>query len=221
MASRWRKADVPAVIRFLNSRSTTPDSSGWGPVELPWALLAEDYLGFARTDLRQGSTRGSVNALGNAKRALHCRIDSVLFTTGFWPQASSKRWNFNQKEELLTEIHVITPKVLRRINQLRNQVEHEYSAPQDRDRLADFIDTIELFLASTDRAAKGRYDSAGFATEKGGRSVEVSFNGDPVLSARLFGDAGFEKEITTRDFAEFRTLQAAVFGAAKRGGEFI
>lgn len=221
MANRWPKADVPAVIRFLNRRSTTPGGSSWGPVELPWALLAEDYLGFARTDLRQSSTRGDVNALGNAKRALHCRIDSVLFTTGFWPQVSSKRWNFNKKEEILTEIHVVAPRVLGRINQLRNQVEHEYSAPHDRDQLADFIDSIELFLESTDRAAKGRYDSVDFETGNGRRSIGISFEGDPVLSARLFGDAGYEQEIITQNFAEFRALQAAVFGAAKRGNEFL
>ena len=39
---------------------------------------AEDFLEFAKEDSRGKDLRSCVNALGNVKRAIECRIDSIL-----------------------------------------------------------------------------------------------------------------------------------------------
>jgi hypothetical protein len=219
--ARWDVADLQAVLRFLGRPGTSLAHSSTTTVELPWALLAADYLRFARTDLRGGSTRGDVNALGNAKRALHCRIDSVLYTTGFWKRAERERWDFADKEQLMAEIQIVAPLILRRINKLRNRVEHDYAAPDDRDQLGDFIDAVELFLAGTEHAASSRYLTATFVREAGGRSIEASFAGDPRLSVRLLAIGRPAKELRTRSFSEFRALQSALYIAAKRTGKIL
>jgi hypothetical protein len=205
----------------LNDENTVIDGSSRGPVALPWELEADDYFEFARTDFVQESTRGSVNALGNAKRALHCRIDAVLFVAGFWERAQTERWDFDAKAELLAEIHVVTPQILKRINRLRNKVEHEYAAPENRDQLDDFIDTVELFLASTRHSASHRYDHVDFVSEATDAGVSVHFDGKPVLEARIYREEASSQTLKTETFEEFRALQAAVYGAAKQENEIL
>jgi hypothetical protein len=212
--------DVAAVIDALSHDDLEPDGSSTTAVELPWELSADDYLEFAQSDFREDSTRGNVNAMGNAKRALHARIDAILFTTGFWERAQSKRWNFDSKAKLLAEIHVVAPGVLRRVNQLRNSVEHEYSAPDDRDRLEDFIDSIELFIYGTMHVASHRYSDVSFILT-GDEGLGISFEGISELDVQYYGKKPRRVAFKTSTFKEFRALQAAVYGAARRCGEFL
>jgi hypothetical protein len=212
--------NIAAVIDLLGREGIEPEGSSITPVELPWELSADDYLKFAQRDFEEESTRGDVNAMGNAKRALHARIDAILFTTGFWERAQSKRWNFDSKAELLAEIYVVAPGVLRRVNQLRNTVEHEYSAPANRDRLEDFIDSIVLFLYGTMRSATHRYEDVSFDLPDDG-GLGISFDGSSALEVLYYGQDPPKRPVTTSNFEEFRVLQAAVYGAARRCGEFL
>lgn len=41
-------------------------------------LVPEDYLGFAKKDLKQRDERGLINALSNTKRAIDCLIENTL-----------------------------------------------------------------------------------------------------------------------------------------------
>jgi hypothetical protein len=220
MAQARQIDDLEGAVRFLGQSSTESEggSSGW--VKLPWDLLAGDYLRFARSDLRQGFRRGRVNALGNAKRALHCRVDSVLFSFGYWGQVED--WNFNRKQDILTELGVVAPGVLRRANQLRNKVEHEYSDPSDVDQLQDLIDAVDLFLAGTEPVASMRYSQLSFVQRGSARGLTVDFDGRPQLLARPSGaDGKFLGSIETQGFEEFHSLQSAVFKAAKRDGSIF
>ena len=44
-----------------------------------YEICAEDFLEFAKEDFKGQDLRSRVNALGNAKRAIECRIDTLLY----------------------------------------------------------------------------------------------------------------------------------------------
>ena len=77
---------------------------------------AGEYLSFARSDFSQGSTHGLINALGNAKRALHLMIDTLLQNYGMLRH--NKVVNFPEKLELLDQAGLIAFNVFRRLNGL-------------------------------------------------------------------------------------------------------
>lgn len=112
-------------------------------------ISAEQYLKFAESDLLDGeSERHLVNALTNAKRALHLRMEDVCLGFGFASYGGVH--SFPRMAEYISKIGVTAPRVLNRLNQLRNQVEHEYLVPS-RLEVETFIDVTSLFAASTQR----------------------------------------------------------------------
>ncbi|AKM31473.1 hypothetical protein AB870_17125 [Pandoraea faecigallinarum] len=112
-------------------------------------ISAAQYLKFAESDLSEGeSERHLVNALTNAKRALHLRMEDVCLGFGF--ASFGERRSFPRMVEFLSKVGVTAPRILNRLNQLRNQVEHEYLAPH-RSEVETFIDVTSLFAASTQR----------------------------------------------------------------------
>lgn len=178
---------------------------------------ASDYLSFARSDLRQGGRRGRINALGNAKRALHAQTDAVLYCAGFWERAQERNWDFRARIDLLTEMKIATPQVLARINRSRNRVEHDYEVPEDTQQLTDFCDAVELFVSASASYASNSYNAALFEREYRGsmRSIEIVFSGNERLEAVVDGSSGL-RHIRTRSWKRFRSLQIAVYAAAYR-----
>lgn len=112
-------------------------------------VSAEQYLDFAAHDLLDGdSERHLVNALTNAKRALHLRMEDVCVGFGFASYGGPR--SFPRMVEYISRIGVTAPRILTRLNQLRNQVEHEYLVPS-RSEVETFIDVTSLFAGSTQR----------------------------------------------------------------------
>lgn len=104
-----------------------------------------DYLSFAREDLYAGDeARNIINAVGNAKRALHLQVETICNGYGY----KSKSKDFPPKLNFLRQIGVIAPKILEKMNKTRNRIEHAYYCPTF-DEADDFIDIVELFLYAT------------------------------------------------------------------------
>ena len=103
---------------------------------------------FAEADLKDPPSRGVVNALSNAKRCLDARVDSVLITFCLPKKARSERWNVPRKLERISDLGVITPRVLTKLNRTRNLIEHEFHKPT-REQVEDFVDIVALFHEAT------------------------------------------------------------------------
>jgi hypothetical protein len=84
-------------------------------------------------DLRGQTMRDTVNALSNTKRSIDCLFDSLLLAVGFLEDSKQQRWSFPEKMAFLSEIGIITPYVLGRINSTRNLLEHEFRRPNRSD----------------------------------------------------------------------------------------
>jgi hypothetical protein len=108
------------------------------------------YLDFAKADLdMEESERSRINAVANAKRALHRRVDSLAEGLGFEHYPSNKK-DFPNKLAFCAKCGVTTPRIIERLNTLRNKVEHDYYLPTRREA-EDFVDVVALFLAATER----------------------------------------------------------------------
>lgn len=117
-------------------------------IEVPFELTAKDFLGFASEDLKKKSMRDTVNALGNIKRSIDCLFDSLLFAVNFLEDSKRERWTFPEKMNFLSEIGIITPYILSRINSARNLLEHEFKKPDRKDVEMAYDVAILLYYAT-------------------------------------------------------------------------
>jgi hypothetical protein len=120
----------------------TDDVSGSAPAS------PDMYVDFAKQDIGNSGHRGSVNAVSNAKRALHLQVDIICAALGFNKLPKREKKKFPQKIQFLNQSGVLAPRVILRLNQHRNLIEHEYHVPA-RKEAEDYVDIVELFLEST------------------------------------------------------------------------
>jgi len=132
----------------------TPVLSSAIVLDTPHKITTRDYLNFASEDLKEKKDKRSlVNALSNAKRSLHFQIDLLTKAFGISNLAPKSRLDFPRKLDFCVQCGIVGPQILRKINRLRNIVEHEYYVPE-LNEVEDFIDITELFIAATDHLLK-------------------------------------------------------------------
>lgn len=85
-----------------------------------------------------------------AKRSLDCQIESLLIALGLYSSAKKHNWNIPKKIEIIKSVVIIAPRVLTKINRVRNIMEHEIIRPYE-EQVSDFIDIVTLFNACTDK----------------------------------------------------------------------
>jgi hypothetical protein len=132
------------IKELLDNRFKTGSRSHYGPVKV-YDICATDFLEDSKgKDLRQ-----RVNALGNVKRAIECRVDVILYNYCLHKKSEKEGWNFPEKVEVIQQLGIVAPRILKKINQKRNELEHRYLEPTQ-DDVDDALDVATLFLAYTD-----------------------------------------------------------------------
>ncbi len=107
------------------------------------------YLEYAKEDISEDrSQRAFINAVGNAKRAFHFQVDMICNAFGWGKIWGKKQSNFSHKLDYVAKCGVVSPNILRKLNQVRNKVEHDYVVPSE-EEAEDYIDIVELFLMAT------------------------------------------------------------------------
>ncbi len=109
------------------------------------------YLEFAHEDISDGDgPRHRVNALANAKRALHLHVETFCDALGFerWTE-KPKRPDFSVRVRFLAECGIATPRIVAKLNKFRNAVEHEYSVPS-REETLDYVELVDLYLRASE-----------------------------------------------------------------------
>ena len=132
-------------------------------------IRPEEFITFAKADFLKSDTRGLVNALCNAKRAIDCQTDgflrvNALAVDGLEKQlrpcgVASLSFGTTQRDgplkfRLLRALGIATPELITRMRRLRNLLEHEYRKPRPAD-VRNAIGIAELFV----QACRGRMQS--------------------------------------------------------------
>ncbi len=152
-------------------------------------IRPEDFITFAKADFFKADTRGLVNALSNAKRAIDCQADNFLFAIGLDPQELKKQLgthgiasvNFGcaptdtpLKFRLLRALGVAAPGIIARFRRVRNLLEHEYKKPK-RMEVSNAIDIAELFVQACRGKMQSAFDTIWFGSGKMNSQDEIDF----------------------------------------------
>lgn len=118
----------------------TIDPKGFAGLETSTPIKPSEYLSFAEKDFRLGSTRGLVNSLTNSKRAIDCEIFNVLSALSI-----PEPYSFPARLEKLQSLGLLAPRLIRRVVQLRNLLEHQYHKPSASE-VEDALDIAAMFM---------------------------------------------------------------------------
>ena len=108
-------------------------------------IAPNEFLDFAEKDIASNLQHKFVNALANIKRALDSQVSNIFSAFGI----SDKKMGLERKMEILQKAGSVTPRILNKVNQIRNLMEHEYANP-DGETVIDMLDVVSLFIAYTD-----------------------------------------------------------------------
>lgn len=131
------------------------DAESPSNLSIPSGPQPRTYLSFANQDLNEpDSDRSRINSVSNAKRALHLQTDIISEGLGFHLLSKNgRKSSFPTKLNFCASCSIISPRILTKLNRLRNSVEHDYYIPM-RGEAEDFADIVELFLGATDFVLK-------------------------------------------------------------------
>lgn len=153
----------------LNMESATTISKGGQFLKYKFDVNPEDFLEQAEKDFEAGGAATLLNSITNAKRAIRCQVDKILFCFGY----DAAKMKITKKKELLNKIGIITPRILKRVDSVRNLLEHEYTNPSLQE-VEDSLDLAALFIESSNRSISPF--GAHFIIAKVGEYIDEPFN---------------------------------------------
>jgi hypothetical protein len=114
-------------------------------LELDFEVSPEEFLDAAEFAYERGES-GYGDAVGNAQRAIRCQVDAVVAMLGF----DLRKMKIKRKIELFHEIGLLAPRLLNRVSEPRNLLEHAYRRPTQV-QVGEALDIAALFIEATSR----------------------------------------------------------------------
>lgn len=111
----------------------------------PYEVTPHGYLKEAEESLARFSPGGNRDAIANAKRGIDCQIEAVIETLGL-----KTGGGFPARVALIRKLGLVAPRILEKINKLRNEIEHDFVNPS-REQAEMAVDTALLFIELTHR----------------------------------------------------------------------
>lgn len=133
------------------------------------------FLSQAEDDFKNGGDIALANSLANSKRSISCQMDQVLLTFGF----DAFALNIPEKLQLIKELGLFSPSLLRRVSAARNLLEHEYVIPT-KERAEESLEIATLFVYAMKLRIKPFPDEITIYNEKPG-VAEGNFESEITL----------------------------------------
>jgi hypothetical protein len=112
----------------------------------PFFVTPREFLDWAKKDLETNDRRSIGNAIGNIKKAIHCRIDEIIDCTHIkYCKDWNPRANTNTKLEALKIFNIKYTAVVSLLTEMRNNYEHKYKLP-DYEQAQAYLETAEMWL---------------------------------------------------------------------------
>lgn len=148
--------------------------------------------------------RNRVNCLANSKRAIDCQIDRLIYRLGFLPLARKEWWDIPTKLKFISKSGVVAPRILQRLNKLRNRLEHQFAVPSKKE-VEDALDVTTLFISYAELVAlptlnwgladksNVRYDYDEMIFRFFDEDPNLSKNDVSPLFSLAYGEEGFQE----------------------------
>jgi hypothetical protein len=159
-------------------------------------ISPNEFLKYASNDLESTTTHKHINALSNAKRAIDSQIEGLLKLYGFYNQAKKEFWGFPKKLNSLSDIGIITPRILKKLNRQRNIMEHEFIKPNN-EQVEDFVDIATLFIGSSDKYVFNYFSCCEAFLNNPDRGVYYELLPEKGISIYIFDYTGYDSEKDT------------------------
>jgi hypothetical protein len=109
-------------------------------------IKPDDFIEWAKKDIKGGNRRSIANALTNTKRAIHARIDEILYAlrvqyANDWPRSPRT----SEKLKVLKRLSIPVTSIVEVLTNRRNELEHSYLLPSLKQVKAD-VETTELWI---------------------------------------------------------------------------
>lgn len=143
------KNEINQIISEISDTGTSSFMIMSDDLKTDFDILPQDFIHYAQVDLASDNNHNIINALSNSKRAIDCQLDILLLSFGYYNKSQRDNWSFPKKIDLIIELGLIAPRVLKKINKKRNSLEHQFVKPE-KESVEDFLDITMLFIASTD-----------------------------------------------------------------------
>ncbi len=110
-------------------------------------VSSQEFLSWAKSDLKGGDRRAMGNALSNIKKSIHSRIDEILSLSHLsFSNDWSSRATTDEKIALLKKLNIEHTSIVKIITKIRNTYEHQYILPSDLTDIIAYYETTELWL---------------------------------------------------------------------------
>jgi hypothetical protein len=110
-------------------------------------VSSQEFLSWAKSDLKGGDRRAMGNALSNIKKSIHSRIDEILSLSHL---SFGKDWNSrsttDEKIALLKKLNIEHTSIVKIITKIRNTYEHQYILRSNLTDIRAYYETTELWL---------------------------------------------------------------------------
>ena len=140
--------EYEAILAFLHRPNIFVVELTQRTMECSFGISPSDFIAFAESDINSNLQHKHVNALANAKRALDSQLICIFSALGIGKKRT-KRWGIERKMQVLQTLGLVTPRISRRLAEVRNLMEHEFINPCS-ELVADMVDIISIFIAYTD-----------------------------------------------------------------------
>jgi len=109
-------------------------------------ISPNDFLTWAKQDIRGGNPKNIANALSNTKRATHARIDEIIYALRIqyandWPNSPKT----SDKLKAIKKLNILGTSNVALLTNRRNDLEHSYLLPSLEQVRAN-VETAEMWL---------------------------------------------------------------------------
>jgi len=128
-------------------------------------VMPEEYLEFAKNNIRNSNLQSCIEGISNAKRAIECQIDLLINTLGYdykkfdYPEVKEFINNYYKEQQcdgltnklkLLNILGLAPTLIISNIRKLRNLIEHEYKKISYED-VKVAVEVADLFINSSNK----------------------------------------------------------------------
>jgi hypothetical protein len=144
-ASSSAKDELRAFLqKYLDQLGKRPSNLRRSSSATDWQIEARQSLRFAEQELDKGTPQSVINAVSHLKRAADWQLEKFLEYYNLRPRKGNL--SVPRKLQFLEDAGLFSARSLRRLNEIRNRLEHDFEHPNLPD-LAIYYDLVQAFVS--------------------------------------------------------------------------